>query len=34
MRKLTMLFALVMVTAITFAQDDYRNGEIQTLFSN
>lgn len=34
MRKLTMLFALVMVTAIAFAQDDYRNDEIQTLFSN
>jgi hypothetical protein len=34
MRKLTMLIALVFATVITFAQDDDRNNEIQTLFSN
>jgi hypothetical protein len=34
MRKLTMLFALVLATVYTHAQDDYRSNEIQTLFSN
>ena len=34
MRKLTMLFALVLAVVVTFAQDDYNDNEIQTLFSN
>lgn len=34
MRKLTMLMALALATAFVYAQDDYRNDEFQTLFSN
>lgn len=34
MKKLTMFFALVMATAFAFAQEEYQNDEIKTVFSN
>ncbi|MEE4287281.1 MAG: hypothetical protein V2I31_14095 [Mariniphaga sp.] len=34
MKKLTVVFALVLASVFSFAQDDYRSNEIQTLFSN
>lgn len=33
MKTITLLLALVLATATTFAQDDYYNDEIQTIFS-
>lgn len=33
MKKITLVLALVLASAITFAQDDYYNDEVQTIFS-
>lgn len=34
MKKLTLLLAMVMAIGFTYAQDDYKNNEVQTIFSN
>lgn len=34
MKRLTLLFALVLAISYSYAQDDYNNNEIQTIFSN